>query len=79
MPYQATITQKGQITIPKFLRDALKLRASSKIVLKLEKSGKEIKIKPAMDILDIAGSLKPKARKAVLRARQVMEKNYARI
>jgi len=60
MPYQTTITRKGQITIPKEIREILKLRTGRKLEIEFEKRKKEIRIKSAPDILDLAGSFKPK-------------------
>jgi len=37
MPYSTTITKKGQITIPKPLREILKLKENSRIILEAEK------------------------------------------
>jgi AbrB family looped-hinge helix DNA binding protein len=51
MLYQTTITKKGQITIPKEIRDVLKLKEGKKLEIKIERNEKEIKIKPVPDIL----------------------------
>jgi len=72
-----TVTQKGQITIPKKLRDEFAIGKYSKVIL--EKSKNFIKITPAKDILDLAGSFIPKKVKSVLEAREAMEKKYKRI
>ncbi len=37
MTYSTTITQKGQITIPKAIRDALRMTIDKKISLELKK------------------------------------------
>jgi len=79
MTYSTTITKKGQITIPKKIRETLKLREGKKLEVKLDKKRKKIEIKPAPDILDIAGQLKPKKVINPLKARELMEKMYKRI
>jgi len=76
MTYQSTITRKGQITIPKEFREILKLETGRKLEIELTKK-KEIKIKPTRDILDLAGTFKPK-RKIIdpIKIREMMEKMY---
>lgn len=76
MLYQTTITQKGQITIPKEIREILKLNPSSRIILELK--NKEVKIKSAPDILEMAGKFKPKKKFSALKLREKMEKEYGR-
>lgn len=78
MIYSATITRKGQITIPKQLRDFLNLQTDKKILLELEKDKKEIRIKQDPDILDLAGTFQTKSKVSVLKAREYMEKHYER-
>ena len=79
MTYQTTITKKGQITIPKEIREILKLEEGKKLGVELERKKQEIKIKPIPDILDLAGTFKPKKRINVLKAREVMERKYERV
>jgi AbrB family looped-hinge helix DNA binding protein len=76
MTYITTITKKGQITIPKEIRDALKLKEGRKLDVELVKKKKEIKIKPSPDILDLAGRLKPKKIIDPVKIREIMEKRY---
>lgn len=72
-----TVTQKGQITIPKALRQKFGIESFSKVYL--EDKGKAIKITPSHDILDLAGKFKPQGRKkSVLSAREEMEKSFNR-
>lgn len=72
-----TITQKGQITIPKSLRDQFGMEAFSKVHVEADKGG--IKITPSFDILDLAGKFKPvDPKKSVLLAREKMGKGYNR-
>ena len=52
----STITQKGQITIPKKIRIALDLKTNDKIVF--VRRGGQIIIKPLRDIFILRGSVK---------------------
>ncbi len=81
MKFTTTVTQKGQVTLPKSMRQALGITAYDQVEIELTKSGKVINIKPTLDVLDLAGSLQPKANKSksVLEARQAMEKEYERV
>lgn len=79
MIYQSTITKKGQITIPKNLRDFLGLKPASKVSFELQKDKKGIKIKKEPDILDLAGKFKPKGNVVnAVKIREMMYKNYGR-
>lgn len=51
----STITQKGQVTIPKKIRDALKLATNDQVVF--VKRGSDIIIKPVKNVLNIRGSV----------------------
>ena len=79
MVYSTTITKKGQITIPKEIREILKLEEGKKLEVEFEKKKKEIKIRAVPDILDLAGTFKPKKKINVLKAREAMEKIYERV
>lgn len=78
MNYFTTITQKGQITIPKEVRDALGFKQHLKVSLEVEKDKEVVKIKPVKDILDLAGNFKTKKKESVLEARKSFENNYQR-
>jgi AbrB family looped-hinge helix DNA binding protein len=57
----STLTRKGQITIPKPLRDRLGLHLGDRISFHLR--GEEIILKPILrTILDLEGSVQPKGR-----------------
>lgn len=75
--YPTTITQKGQVTIPKKLRDKFNIKNYDTVVV--EPAEGYIKITPRKDILDLAGTFKPKSKKLILSAREELEKNYKRI
>lgn len=76
MVYQTTITKKGQITIPKEIREILKLTEGKKLQIEFERKKKEIRIKPVPDILDLAGKFKTKRKINVVKTRELMEKYY---
>lgn len=73
----STITQKGQLTLPKTLRERLGIKTRDKLFIK--EAADHIEIYPTRDILSMAGKLKPKKKKPVLRARRALEKSYQRI
>lgn len=72
-----TITQKGQITLPIAMRMHLGMKPYSKVRLSANKTA--ITVIPTEDILDIAGSFKPKKKLSALAARSAFEKRYHRI
>lgn len=76
MPFASTVTQKGQITIPKDLREMLSIQKYSRVRFQAEKN--YLKVFPEEDILDLAGKYKPKTKKSVLKAREKFEKTYQR-
>lgn len=73
-----TVTQKGQVTLPKQIRETLGIHEYDRVTVEAGKD--HIKIKPTFDILDIAGTFVPKKnkRKSALAARGAMEKHYKR-
>ena len=79
MAYTTTISKKGQITIPKALREFLELKGTPRIILepeRKEKKKKIIKIKLVEDILDLAGTFKPKKIKNAVNFRKEMTTMY---
>jgi AbrB family looped-hinge helix DNA binding protein len=78
MQYTTTVTQKGQITLPKEFRDFFNIQKHDRV--RIKKTDKSIVILPTFDILDIAGTIKPRKNKNTdpLKAREYMEKNYKR-
>jgi len=79
MAYQTTITRKGQITIPKEIRDILRLGVGEKLQVEIERKKREVKIKPARDFLKIAKKIKVKKKIDPVKAREYMEKFYERV
>ena len=62
----ATITSKGQTTIPKEVRDALGLQAGDKIDFLVDADGKKATVLPVtLDARNLRGILKPKRKRRV--------------
>jgi AbrB family looped-hinge helix DNA binding protein len=78
MSYATTMTQKGQMTIPKSLRQKLNLKKGSRLILDFIGKRQEVRIRPAFDILDVAKSIKVKKKTSPLKARMLLEKIYKR-
>lgn len=76
--YLATVTQKGQITIPVNFRRLLNLAPNDRVVF--EKKGGKVFLSKGVDIMSLAGTMKPNKNKTVdpVKAREYMEKNYKR-
>ncbi|HLC40641.1 MAG TPA: AbrB/MazE/SpoVT family DNA-binding domain-containing protein [Methylomirabilota bacterium] len=53
-----TVSSKGQITLPKFVREALGLKAGSTVSLKLEEGEVRVRPAPAGTARRLAGSLR---------------------
>ncbi|PIR43786.1 AbrB family transcriptional regulator [candidate division WWE3 bacterium CG10_big_fil_rev_8_21_14_0_10_32_10] len=79
--FTTTVTQKGQVTIPKKMRDALGIEKYG--MVKVIKKRNYIKLKPITDIVEMAGFLDKyiKKNKGVdpLKAREYMETHYKRV
>ena len=74
--YSATITQKGQITIPLILRKKFGLKSYGKA--RLEPDENFIRVYSQEDILDMAGEFTPKKKKSITKARGEFKKEYKR-
>lgn len=79
MTYTSTVTQKGQITLPKSARTKLNIKIRQKVIIEVEKG--YIKILPTSDIITIAGFLKNKVKQqsSILEGRESFEKRYIRV
>ena len=77
--YLSTVTQKGQVTIPVYFRRRLGLKTNSRVSF-VESKGR-ILVEREPDLVDLAGTLKPKKNIGVdpLKAREYMETHYERI
>jgi antitoxin PrlF len=77
---EATITSKGQLTLPKDIRDQAGLKAGDKVDLRMESNGK-ISISPmTLKAKDLSGILSTHKRKQPLSPEQMDEelKKYFR-
>jgi len=72
------MTQKGQITIPKEIREALDLNGTQKMAVELEEDKKEVKLKPYKGFLEVAEEIEVKDKKDPVKARKKMAENYGR-
>lgn len=58
MTLTSTVTQKGQVTIPLMIRQALGLKPKERVIF--IKDDDRVYLKPAVNFLDLAGSIKTK-------------------
>lgn len=56
----ATITSKGQITIPKPVRDELGLQEGDRVAFRVLEDGRVVVEPETVNLLDLKGALKPK-------------------
>ena len=61
----ATLTSKGQTTIPKEIRDLLKLAPGDKLDFVVESDGRVVLRPATLDVRALRGMLQKKGRKAV--------------
>lgn len=59
MQFTSSVTQKGQATIPSFIRKRLGIKPNTKIVFELSNDNQAM-IKPAVDFFSMKGSIKTK-------------------
>ena len=78
MNYQTTITRKGQMTIPKELREALGLKLGNRVILEPDKRGQRVKITPVPSLGSLAGSFRVKNPHNPIAIRKYMEHHYER-
>ena len=81
MIYTSTMTSKGQVVIPKPIRDALGFKPGGVVVFEPPaKHADSAAIRRVRDIVDMAGALKPRTRKTLdpVKARAYMETHYER-
>jgi len=55
---ESTITAKGQITVPRRIREFLHVKPKDKVAFEIENG--EVKMKPAMDVESAFGIIRPK-------------------
>lgn len=61
----ATLTSKGQTTIPKEVRDLLRLKPGDKLDFVIEPDGRVMVRAATIDVMDLAGMLHREGRKRV--------------
>lgn len=62
----ATVTSKGQITIPKAIRDALHLDVGDRVSFRVRDDG-VVELQPeTVDLMSLCGAIKPKVRGVTL-------------
>jgi len=61
MDAAAKVTSKGQVTVPKAVREALGISAGDEVVFRVE--GKRAVLARTLDFLDLAGTIKVPAAK----------------
>jgi AbrB family looped-hinge helix DNA binding protein len=55
----ATVTSKGQITIPRPIREALELEPGDRVAFRVDEEGRVILEPETLDLMELYGSLKP--------------------
>jgi len=73
----ATVTQKGQVTIPVEMRNILGIKPYSKVVVSVH--DKAVRLEPTFDILDFAPIGKAPKGMNALKAREYMQTHYKRV
>ena len=74
-----TITTKGQVLIPKRIRDAMGFMPRMTVTVEYDAVNHQVVLKSGKDIVDLAGAVSPQKGKTVLGARREYEKNYKRV
>lgn len=76
----STVTQKGQVTIPLFIRESFGMEPKTRVVFIKDKD--KVYFKPARNFLDLAGSIKTKnpfnITKMKKAARKFISEKYAK-
>jgi len=58
----ATLTSKGQITIPKAVRDVLKVRPGDRLAFRIRDDGSVVVEPETIDLMSLAGSMRPRVK-----------------
>ncbi|TLZ33182.1 MAG: AbrB/MazE/SpoVT family DNA-binding domain-containing protein [Gammaproteobacteria bacterium] len=69
MSTDATLTSKGQTTIPKQIRDSLRMKAGDRMTFTLMPDGLVLMRVKSRSVMSVAGRLRKKGRKATHQAR----------
>jgi len=78
MTYLTSISKKGQMTLPKEIRESLKIIPPARLLIDFKKKKGSFEIKPLPDIIRLGGKFKAPERKSALKAREHLEKHYSR-
>jgi len=62
----ATVTSKGQITIPKAVRDELGITEGDRVAFRVLEDGSVVVEPETVDLLELEGALKPKRKGVTL-------------
>lgn len=73
----ATVTQKGQVTIPFEMRNLLGIKPYSKVRISVHNDA--VRLESTPDIMDLAGFIKAPKGMNALKAREYMQTHYKRI
>ncbi len=73
----ATMTSKGQVTIPKEVRDALRLRPGVKVTFTVQPDGTAILRPRTVSLLDLVGILKADRHATIEEMNEVIAKGWA--
>lgn len=65
MGAESTLTSKGQTTIPKEIRDSLRMRAGDRMTFTLLADGTVLLRVKNKSVMDVAGRLRRKGQKAI--------------
>ena len=79
MDYTVAVTKKGQMTLPKKIREFFDIKTPDRVVLEIDRKNKAIKIEALPDIMELAGKFKAPKGKSALKSRQYFEKHYHRV
>jgi len=58
----ATLTSKGQITVPKEVRDALGLKTGDRLGFRIKEDGSVVLLAETVDLADLRGAIRPRVR-----------------
>jgi antitoxin PrlF len=64
----ATITSKGQITVPKEIREALGVRAGDRLAFRAREDGTVVVEAETVDLMYLRGALKPRRKGVTVEA-----------
>jgi AbrB family looped-hinge helix DNA binding protein len=64
----STLTSKGQITLPKEIREALELEQGDRVAFRLREDGVVELVPETLDLMDLCGVFKPKVRGVTVEA-----------